>query len=287
MPGSLEPNLKHVRVGGDANLGGCAYLLQIWIWERFPVGRPYRGPIEAWPRADAETRPIVAFCWKNVGVVRGDLLRRYMRYMDDLDSITQNQYRPEEKQRQRMEPTLGAVHRNNHYKEYRRWFHSVTRVSIKPPRSNVPIEERANTDDEDDIVDEYDGITRTVVQSERAPLENYMAQQLARLANEARVAIAHASGGEDGGGHLRAFAEFVQLAARAGASSARRTSSSMRTPYHYGQGTTTTPSRSTSRTGSRAASKGKAASSRQDSSDSEQDTDSDDMDPTYEVVGIS
>ena len=33
-------------VGNDSNLGGCAYLLQIWIWERFPVGRPYRGELE-------------------------------------------------------------------------------------------------------------------------------------------------------------------------------------------------------------------------------------------------
>ena len=34
------------RVGNDSNLGGCAYLLQIWIWERFPVGRLYRGELE-------------------------------------------------------------------------------------------------------------------------------------------------------------------------------------------------------------------------------------------------
>lgn len=34
------------RSGRDANLGGCAYLLQIWIWERLPVGRPHRGPVE-------------------------------------------------------------------------------------------------------------------------------------------------------------------------------------------------------------------------------------------------
>ena len=34
------------RVANDSNLGGCAYLLQIWIWERLPVGRPYRGELE-------------------------------------------------------------------------------------------------------------------------------------------------------------------------------------------------------------------------------------------------
>jgi hypothetical protein len=30
----------------DTNLGGCAYLQQIWIWERIAVGRPHRGPVK-------------------------------------------------------------------------------------------------------------------------------------------------------------------------------------------------------------------------------------------------
>jgi hypothetical protein len=29
------------RIRPNANLGGCAYLLQIWMWEHFPVVRPY------------------------------------------------------------------------------------------------------------------------------------------------------------------------------------------------------------------------------------------------------
>ena len=28
------------RTSGYANLGGCSYLLQVWCWERWPVGRP-------------------------------------------------------------------------------------------------------------------------------------------------------------------------------------------------------------------------------------------------------
>ena len=51
-----------------------------------------------------------------------------------------------------MDPESGAAHRHNHYKEYLRWFHSIARVSVKPPRSNEPIEDRADTDDDDDIV---------------------------------------------------------------------------------------------------------------------------------------
>jgi len=113
-------------------------------------------------------------------------------------------------QRHRMNPDSGPAHRHNHYKDYLRWLHSVSRVSIKPPRSTEPIEDREDTDDDDDIVDEYNDITRSGVQPERAPLQNYMAQQLGRLANEAGVAMVHASQGGNGGGHLRAFAERVR-----------------------------------------------------------------------------
>ena len=37
--------------------------------------------------------------------------------------------------------------------------------------------------------------------------ESFLAQQLDRLANEVGVAMAHASQGGNGGGHLREFAE--------------------------------------------------------------------------------
>jgi hypothetical protein len=30
----------------DSNLGGYAYLLQIWIWERIPIGRSHRKALE-------------------------------------------------------------------------------------------------------------------------------------------------------------------------------------------------------------------------------------------------
>jgi len=45
---------------------------------------------------------------------------------------------------------------------------------VKPPRSNEPIEDRVDTDDDDDIVEEYNDITRKGVQPERGPLQNYM-----------------------------------------------------------------------------------------------------------------
>ena len=39
--------------------------------------------------------------------------------------------------------------------------------------------------------------------------QSYQAQQLGRLANEAGVAMAHASEGDNGGGHFRAFVEVT------------------------------------------------------------------------------
>jgi len=77
-------------------------------------------------------------------------------------------------QRQRMDLENGPAHRHNHYMEYLRWFHSVTRVSIKPPRSTEAIEDHADTDGDDDIIDEYDDITHAGVQPERGPLLNNM-----------------------------------------------------------------------------------------------------------------
>ena len=61
-------------------------------------------------------------------------------------------------QRHRMNPNSGPAHRHNHYKDYLWWLHSVSRVSIKPPRYTEPIEDCEDTDDDDDIVDEYDEI---------------------------------------------------------------------------------------------------------------------------------
>jgi len=89
------------------------------------------------------------------------IYRSYVR-IDRKKHYTENDWRVKPavplgqwEQRQRMDPESGPAHRHNHYKEYLRWFHSVTRVSIKPPRSTEPIEDHADTDDDDDIIDEH------------------------------------------------------------------------------------------------------------------------------------
>ena len=72
-----------------------------------------------------------------------------------------------------------------------------------------------------------------------------------------------------------------------GGSSAHHTSSSTRTPVHYGAATARTPSRSTSRTSSRAASRGKAVQEPQDTDESDAQSDSRDEDPDFEVLRMS
>lgn len=34
------------RQSPSSNIGGCTYLLQIWIWERIPIGRPHRKAVD-------------------------------------------------------------------------------------------------------------------------------------------------------------------------------------------------------------------------------------------------
>ena len=72
-----------------------------------------------------------------------------------------------------------------------------------------------------------------------------------------------------------------------GTSSARAASSSRRMPIHYGQETARTPSCSTTRTGSRAASRGKGIQSSQESGESDAQRDSGEEDLDFEVIGMS
>jgi len=88
---------------------------------------------------------------------------------------------------------------------------------------------------------------------------------------------------------------FAPQAPGAGGSSARGTTSSTRTPIHYGDVTARIPlpsasrshSRSTSRTASRALSRGKAIQSPETSEESARQDKSEDEDPTFQVLRMS
>ena len=129
----------------------------------------------------------------------------------------------------------GPAYRSGLYREYLRWLHDSSRLAIKPPRVAVGAEDLPDSDDEDDLVDEYNQITRHSRQPERAPLHNYMVfvicntnivlihglyrtlhfasclqgQQLERLANEAGQALLVPPGSVEEVGHLRAFIEVI------------------------------------------------------------------------------
>uniref|UniRef100_K3YMS9 Aminotransferase-like plant mobile domain-containing protein n=1 Tax=Setaria italica TaxID=4555 RepID=K3YMS9_SETIT len=67
------------RTAKDANFGGCAYLLQIWIWER----------ILACTRQDSFL--MFAYVWKHADPIRGPPARWYKFYTNELDCVTQTQ----------------------------------------------------------------------------------------------------------------------------------------------------------------------------------------------------
>ena len=108
------------RTSDNPNLGGCLYLLQVWCWERWPVGRPARLPnadfpvshfiffnssrmfyhpitsnrrilycMQAWNHEDC--LPTVMWAWHNAQPVTGRPTRRYREYTDTLDVLTQFQ----------------------------------------------------------------------------------------------------------------------------------------------------------------------------------------------------
>ena len=68
-----------------------------------------------------------------------------------------------------VEPYSGPHYVTNDYRAYLAWLHRSTRISVHPPLSIIPIDEEGSDDD-----DPYDVMTRTSMQPERAPLENYM-----------------------------------------------------------------------------------------------------------------
>uniref|UniRef100_K3ZZ77 SWIM-type domain-containing protein n=1 Tax=Setaria italica TaxID=4555 RepID=K3ZZ77_SETIT len=172
--------------------------------------------------------------------------------------------------------------------EYIRWYCTSTRTKVKPSWTNVPIED-APSDDDADIADAYDTVTRHGTQPERAPLHDYMGQQLARLSNEAGVIMEHAVG--EGDSLLRAFAERVRKSCRR---MAMRMNCMTSSDAHDGgnvQGTSSGSRRTALATTPRAAtpstaagpsrrSRGKEPASPQESEDSEGDQSEDD-DPTY------
>jgi hypothetical protein len=108
------------RSGPSSNLRGCAYLLQIWLWERFWVTRPYRHDpqvcaqffllyifyvnyltnnlefnLQPWPFDDnnAASRPLLGYQWLKITHLIGTVEACYITYSNAFDCITFRQVR--------------------------------------------------------------------------------------------------------------------------------------------------------------------------------------------------
>ena len=87
------------RKKGTSGMGGFVWCLQVWMWERMPVGRPEKNKIPplGWLPHDGrygEDRwrfPTVAFCWEMANVYTGSSVARYKCYINELDMLTHKQ----------------------------------------------------------------------------------------------------------------------------------------------------------------------------------------------------
>ncbi|KAE8781492.1 hypothetical protein D1007_45181 [Hordeum vulgare] len=76
-------------------LGGFVWDLQVWMWERIPVGRNFSlAPEEPWKHpfdGDEERYPTIAHTWANVQWTGIVAMGRYKSYISELDILTYEQ----------------------------------------------------------------------------------------------------------------------------------------------------------------------------------------------------
>ena len=78
------------RSSNYANMGGCVLVLQVWMWERLPVGRPPKKALRDWEHADPAMAPTVAHKYDNCSTNWGPSDNLYMQYTDEMDSLLPN-----------------------------------------------------------------------------------------------------------------------------------------------------------------------------------------------------
>ncbi|XBI50652.1 hypothetical protein VPH35_114031 [Triticum aestivum] len=88
------------RKKGTSGMGGFVWWLQVWMWERMPVGRPERNkiPPQGWLPHDGRHGEdswwflTVAYCWEMANVYTGSSVARYKCYINELDMLTHKQF---------------------------------------------------------------------------------------------------------------------------------------------------------------------------------------------------
>jgi hypothetical protein len=140
-----------------------------------------------------------------------------------------------QRQARQMYYLSGVVHRMGQYKEYLRWLHLQSRLFLKLTYTEEHIAQLPNSDDDNEIIDEYDEIIRQGTQQpESGPLQNYMvcifpyfhslfflkvkfliltnvahATKLGQIANETDDALSHPPNFTVAHNTLCAFAEVI------------------------------------------------------------------------------
>uniref|UniRef100_K4A1N4 SWIM-type domain-containing protein n=1 Tax=Setaria italica TaxID=4555 RepID=K4A1N4_SETIT len=76
------------RTSGSTSVGGCVYLLQLWMWARLPVGHPEIMGRRPWfPGEPPRRQPTWAYLWDQVKVGHARLERAYLDYINELDAL--------------------------------------------------------------------------------------------------------------------------------------------------------------------------------------------------------
>ncbi|KAE8792179.1 hypothetical protein D1007_33337 [Hordeum vulgare] len=85
-----------MRIKPTSTLGGFVWALQVWMWERMPVGRNLSlPPEEPWMYPfdeDEERYPTIAHTWANVQWTSIAAMGRYKAYISELDMLTYEQF---------------------------------------------------------------------------------------------------------------------------------------------------------------------------------------------------
>ncbi|TVU32501.1 hypothetical protein EJB05_24232, partial [Eragrostis curvula] len=77
------------RYKASSSLGGCVFLLQLWMWSRLPVGRPRVREPQPWtPEGVLEQLPTAAYVWEHVGAPYAETGRAYVEFRNELDAPT-------------------------------------------------------------------------------------------------------------------------------------------------------------------------------------------------------
>ncbi|TVU01526.1 hypothetical protein EJB05_53025, partial [Eragrostis curvula] len=72
-----------------SSVGGCVFLLQLWMWSRLPVGRPrVRAPQPWTPEGVPEQLPTATYVWEHVGAPYVETERAYVEFSNELDALT-------------------------------------------------------------------------------------------------------------------------------------------------------------------------------------------------------